>query len=345
VFAEFLRFELKYRLRQPTVYVFALVFGLLTFGAVASDAVVIGGSVGQVARNSPYVIASFMLTMSTVAVLATTAFFATAVTRDYDLHTYSLFFSKPIRKLDYLGGRFAGSLVVSLLVMVGAALGLFIGTLMPWVEPERLVPFRLAPYVHALFGLALPNLLVMGALVFGVAAATRRVLWAYVAVVGFFVLYVVSRNLLGDLDSETAGALTDPFGQAAMALETRYWTVVERNSRIVALEGTLLWNRVLWSGVAIAAVAWIIARFRLESPAVHAGEPPAPEPIRRHVLLPAATRRFDLSARLAQLRFQTRVELRGVLLGGPFIALMIFAIAMTVGNSFAFVDQLFGTTV
>lgn len=345
MFAEFLRFELKYRLRQPTVYIFALVFGLLTFGAVTSDAVVIGGSVGQVARNAPYVIAAFMLTMSTVAVLATTAFFATAVTRDFDLHTYSLFFSKPIRKVDYLGGRFLGSLVVSMLVMVGAALGLVVGSWMPWIEPERLVAFQLLPYLHALFALALPNLLLMGALVFGVAAVTRRVLWSYVAVVGFFVLYGVSQSLLSDLDSETLGAIFDPFGGAAMDLQTRYWTVVERNSQIVRLEGPLLLNRLLWSGLAIVAVAGVVLRFRLQTPAVRTAAILDAQPAFDEVEIPRASRRFDRGAHVAQWWFQTRVEVRGVLRGGPYIALALFAIAMTVANSFAFVDQLFGTSV
>ena len=48
----FLRFELRFRLRQPAVYVFSLIFALLTFGAMTSKAVQIGGGTGR-RRSTP----------------------------------------------------------------------------------------------------------------------------------------------------------------------------------------------------------------------------------------------------------------------------------------------------
>src|SRR5688500_4386430 len=57
---EFFRFELRYRLTQPIVYIFALLFALLAFGATTSDAVVIGGANGQTAINAPFVITQIL---------------------------------------------------------------------------------------------------------------------------------------------------------------------------------------------------------------------------------------------------------------------------------------------
>ena len=37
-------FELKYHLRQPLFYILFVIYFLLTFGAVTSDAVVLGGA-------------------------------------------------------------------------------------------------------------------------------------------------------------------------------------------------------------------------------------------------------------------------------------------------------------
>src|SRR5688572_3800777 len=109
-------FELKYHLKAPLFYILLLVYFLLTFGAVASDAVTIGGSVGNVNRNAPYVIMMFLLVMSFFGILTTTAFVANSVHRDFELNTDSLFFSSPIRKWQYLGGRFLGSFTVAVMV-------------------------------------------------------------------------------------------------------------------------------------------------------------------------------------------------------------------------------------
>ena len=42
MFKEFFLFELKYRLRQPMVYIFMLIVGLLVFGDVVSENISIG---------------------------------------------------------------------------------------------------------------------------------------------------------------------------------------------------------------------------------------------------------------------------------------------------------------
>ena len=80
-----------------------------------------------------------------------------------------LFFSKPIRKFDYLTGRFAGSMVVSFALIVIATLGIVAGEHVPWQDAERLGPFTLVPYLYGLLVLVLPNLVVMGAIFFAVA--------------------------------------------------------------------------------------------------------------------------------------------------------------------------------
>src|SRR5690348_10740051 len=116
-------FELKYHLKGFLFYVLLAVFFLLTFGAASSDSVTLGGAVGNVHRNAPFVIMQFMLVMSIFGVLTTTAFVANSVHRDFELGTDSLFFSSPIKKWQYLGGRFLGSFVVAVMVFLGVALG------------------------------------------------------------------------------------------------------------------------------------------------------------------------------------------------------------------------------
>src|SRR5690349_20480560 len=105
MFAEFLSFELRSRLRQPTVWLFAGLFALMAFGATTTEAVSIGGGSGLTAINSPFVIAEMLGVLSVLGVLIVTAFVATAVVRDYEQRTYSLFYTCPIRRRDLLFGR------------------------------------------------------------------------------------------------------------------------------------------------------------------------------------------------------------------------------------------------
>src|SRR3954469_13308753 len=114
--AEITRFEIKYHLKGLVFYVCLILFFLLTFGAVTSDSVQIGGSLGKVNRNAPFVIMQFLLVMSTFSIFTTTAFVSNAALRDFDLGTDSLFFSSPIRRRDYLIGRFTGAVVISFLI-------------------------------------------------------------------------------------------------------------------------------------------------------------------------------------------------------------------------------------
>ena len=62
---EFFRFELRQQLRAPLLWLVAGLFGLFAFAAAGSDAVQIGGSIGNVNRNAPTVVA-FMLGFFTI---------------------------------------------------------------------------------------------------------------------------------------------------------------------------------------------------------------------------------------------------------------------------------------
>ena len=53
---EIIRFEIKYHLKGLVFYVCLILFFLLAFGAVTSESVRIGGSIGNVNRNAPFVI-------------------------------------------------------------------------------------------------------------------------------------------------------------------------------------------------------------------------------------------------------------------------------------------------
>ena len=261
---EFFRFELREQLRSPLLWLLAGLFALLGFGAAASDAVQIGGGIGNVHRNAPIVIAQFLSVFTMLGMLIVPVFISGALLRDFELGTAELIFASPVRKRDYLLGRLAAALLASVVAFIVIAFGLFIAQFMPWIEPQRLGPVSLTPYLWSFAVMVLPNLLFTTALLAVLAVTTRSILWVYIGVLAFFVLYFVSATLLRDIDNVWIATLIEPLGIRAMGRTVRYWSAEERNTGLPAIGGYIIANRALWVAVSLAMLAAAFALFRTQ---------------------------------------------------------------------------------
>ena len=351
--SEIFRFEVRYQIRQPLFYICFVVFFLLTFGAITTDSVQIGGAIGNVNRNAPYVIMQILLVMSAIGVFSTTAFVGTSVHRDFEYNTHALFFTSPIRKRDYFFGRFLGSFTVAYLLFFSVVLAIIVGSRMPWLEAERIGPFAKMPYLFSMAVLVLPNVFLMGAIFFSLAALTRSMLYTYAGVAVFFVGYAVAGRFLGDLKNEALASLLDPFGFGSFSLATRYWTVYEKNAGVIPLHGPLLYNRLLWLAVALVVLLIGFNRFRFV--ATHEGRKARKKRLREEstigadaaatpIRTVAVTPSFSGPASLRQLLYQTRLELNGMFRSIPFLVILLFGVLNVVGGATQ-ADRLFGTRV
>ncbi|MDI1325715.1 MAG: M1 family aminopeptidase [Brevundimonas sp.] len=262
MFARIASFEFRYQLRQPAFWVIAIVFGLLAFGAVASENVSLGSG-GNVLKNAPYALAGAHIIFNVFFMLATTAIVANVVARDTQTGFGPMILSTRITKGAYLYGRFFGAFAAVALCYLSIALGTLIGTLMPWVDPETVGPFRLADYAYAYGVFGLTGLFLTSALFFMLATVTRSMMATYIGVVAVLIAYLASTGVLGSRpEFETAMAWAEPFGSGAYALVTKYWTATERNTLNAPLEGVLLWNRVIWTavGAVLLAAAYVLYR-------------------------------------------------------------------------------------
>src|SRR5262245_23210928 len=261
MFGEIFRFELRYQLRQPIFWIGCAVFFLMTFLATTTDAVVIGGSSGQIHRNAAWVVMQMHLIMSPLGMFFVAAFVASSVVRDAQHRTEEIFYTLPLRKLDYLLGRFAGAVVAAILAGVPVALGMALGGLMPWLEPERVGPLAPAVYAFSLLALYAPNVILVSCVLFAIATPSRSLILTYGGVVGILVAYSVAGALAADVSNARAVTLLDPLGLGAFEVATRYWTVLDKNVRLLSLEGPFLLSRALWLSVALLLLAFTCWRF------------------------------------------------------------------------------------
>jgi hypothetical protein len=96
-FREIFRFELQQTLTSPLFWGTGVFFATMTFGAVTSDSVTIGGGIGNVQRNAPFVILQLLSVMSIIGVFVTTAFVAGAALRVSSAARTSCSFRSPWR--------------------------------------------------------------------------------------------------------------------------------------------------------------------------------------------------------------------------------------------------------
>ena len=347
MFLAVLSFECRYQSRSPLFLVVAALFFLLEFLVMASESVSVGGIGDNLNLNANFAILQIQYTFSILGMFVAVAFVASAITRDYEAQTAELLFATGVDETSYLLGRFAGGTLFALLAMIVGLLGTLIGSLMPWLDPDRLGPFDLALYLFSLWAVILPNLLVICALFFAVAALARSMLAAYVTALGFMIVYIVLASVT---DQETIGtmALADPFGIVAFGEITRYWTVFERNFAMPAFTDTLMVNRLIWAGVAVFVLLLTTWRYRFSllpswfrwpRRAARAGRPAPPG--RVDVLRTSA----GPGSTVARLISQLRMDVRGMTRSVPFYVLLAFGMMQVIGSYIGAATQLFGTPV
>ena len=262
MFREFFRFDLRHHLRQPLLWAAGAPLAVMAFVTASSDTVHIGGAIGALHLNAPGVIAHQLTVLSILALLLVTAFIAGAVLRDSEVGMADLLFTTPTRKLDYLGGRFLAGLAACVLVFAVVTLAMMAGSLKPGIAPERTGPFALAPYAWSFGVFVLPNLLFVSALLMLLAATTRSMVMVYVGALAFLVLWSAASFLGQRPEGLTVGALLDPFGVRVLQLATRHLTPDEANTRLPALTGPLLANRLLWAALSLAMFAATVVLFK-----------------------------------------------------------------------------------
>lgn len=354
-------FELKYRLRRPATWIYffilALLSGLLVtaagggFGTGVS--VSLGGDGQAVKVNAPFSVSITLGVLSTFGVIIASSLMANPVYRDFEYRTHPLFYTKPISKLGYLGGRFLGSYVVAALVFAGLSLGAALASVMPWVESERFLAHTPAgTYLWPYVLLVLPNLLFTGAIFFTTATLTRNMLSTYIGAVVLLVGYLIASSYLSDLKNEHLAAALDAFGLGALELTTRYWTAADKNTRLLPLSSYVLLNRALWLAIGVGLLAFCYGRFRFSAfasdkapkkrkkTAAALADDDAVAPAASTLRLPRVAQLFTTGMHLRQYWSLSKLEFRGIVRSVYFAAIVgagvIFLLALSsqIGKTF-----------
>jgi hypothetical protein len=250
-------FEARQRLKLLSTWVYFFGFLALTMlWMAAAGGFFKGASVtfGSQLIDSPR---SLMFTTSflgSIGVIVIAAMMGRSVQQDFEYDMQHFFFSAPIKKHEYMFGRFLGAYFTLAVIFTSILLGAWLGSFIPGIDPERLAHADAIAYVIPYLIVILPNIFIFGAVFFILAALTRRMLPVYISSVVMLIGYMVAPGLARDLDYKTFAALIDPFGTTAVIRLTEYWPIIERNTRLFVPEGVYLLNRVIWASAALAGL-------------------------------------------------------------------------------------------
>jgi len=354
MFLEFFTFELKFRFKSPSTYVYFAVWLVFSFLDIAAENFgPIGSSNGKVLLNGPYANIYNDIAISFFGIIVIAAIFGTSILRDFQRDTVQILFTKPISKAAYLGGRWAGSLVATVFAFSGLLLGEFLGTLAPWADHTRIGPNHLAWYLQPFVSIVVFQIFFLGSVFFLVAALSRKIFIVYLQGAAIFVLYLLGLAIFSARRSleHFWSAILDPIGLLYHDAITRYWTVVERNTLLYSwslhsANGVFLYNRLLWGSIGVLALLALWMRFPMSVEALTARssgkraaqareqDMAAAGPGRSLVsaALPAVRQVFGFGTSLMQLRSLTGLRISNIVREIPFWALTALMAGVAINN-------------
>ena len=357
MFWEFFTFELRFRIKSVSTYVYFVAWLAFSFLCVASESFgPIGSSNGKVLLNGPYAnsLEDFYACLFGVIVIA--AIFGTSILRDFQRDTYQILFTKPVSKFAYLGGRWAGSFVTTVFAFSGMVFGTYFGTFAPWADHTRIAPNHLSWYLQPFLSIVVVQIFVLGSLFFTVAALTRKIFIVYLQGVALFMLYIIGVTVFSatrSLEHFWSGIL-DPVGLLLFDDVTRYWTVIEKNTLLLPWDfsgnspGVFLYNRLLWTAVGLVSLAGLWRFFPMSVEALTAvsqgkraarvrqQEAGEERPVRSLVAvsLPRVRQVFGPGASFAQYLSLTRLRIRNITHEISFWAIVGLIVAFAVNNGY-----------
>ena len=339
MFKTFFVSELKYTLKQPMIYIFLGLISLLVFFAVTSDNVRIGNAVGNVYKNSPHIITTYISIMTIFGLLIATAFYNNAALRDFNNNFNEIIFSTPLSKSGYFFGKFLGALILATVPLLGVYLGVIVGSFMApifgWVDAERFGNFYFETFVNNYLIFVLPNMFFVGAIIYAIANKWRSTVISFAGTLIIIVAYIISGTLMSDVDNESLAALTDIFGNRTYSIQTQYFTPMEKNTISPTFSGLVLWNRIVWVlvGLAILLLSYFNFSFKEKNKKVKA-EKKQVQSETTIFALPELHFQYDRKANWLQFKSFFFVNFLSIIKSVTFKILFIFSAIILISNLF-----------
>ncbi|SIQ98996.1 ABC transporter permease/M1 family aminopeptidase [Pontibacter lucknowensis] len=269
-FRKIFQMEFAYQIRSISTWLYFCIVAVLAFLWVIAN-YLSDAREGYFLLNAPIVIAAVTALCILFWLPLGGSVAGDAAARDVQTRMHSLTYTTPTSKVTYLGGRFLAACLLNLIVLLSIPLSIFFSLYFTGVESEVMGPFRLTAYLTSFFYLLVPNIFIVTAIQFSLAALTRRAMASYLGGVLLFMCAFVLELVLQD--AKAWANLIDPINFSFVLNQmSGEWSPLEMNTRLLVMEGPLLVNRLLWLSIAVGLLAFTHSRFRFVQPATSIGK-------------------------------------------------------------------------
>lgn len=355
MFKTIFSFEFKRWIKNWQFYLYAGIFfflGLLLMGSSLGyfDNFTVT-STSLTKMNSPLMISMLIEGANRLLYFLFPTIIGAAIYRDYKYNMHQIFYSYPFTKTNYLLGKFLSAFLITLIIALFIGLGVFVATLLPWANPDLLGPNTFWNYAQAFLINVIPNMLLIGIIVFAITTLTRSVYVGFASVIAIVIILGVVSSLTANMDNEILGMLLDPSGMEALGYYTKYWTIDELNTNNLPIEKWYLINRAIWLGVALifAGVLYRFFKFSEQGMTWRFGKKKKGERMTKsnlvglhRIVLPKVTYDFSLKTQWNNVMNFTSLNFKALVRNRVFLILVVIGIISMVLIG-AFGNMMFGT--
>lgn len=355
MFKTIFSFEFKRWIKSWQFYLYTGIFFLLGFFLMADllgffDSFSVTSTSLEIV-NSPLMINALIEGMNRLMYFLFPTIIGASIYRDYKYNAHQIFYSYPFTKTNYLLGKFLSAFSITLLISIAIGLGIFIATLLPFGNQELLGPNIFWNYAQAYLWNVIPNMLLIGMIVFTVTTLSRSIYVGFISVIAIIILLSVVSSAASNLENEELAMLIDPTGMQSLSYYTKYWTIDELNTHNLPLEKWYILNRAIWLGVTaiFAGVLFWLFNFSQQPFQLKFRKTKAEERSRKisfvglyQILLPKVTYDFSFKAHWNNVLNFTKQNVKYLIKNKAFLILAIIGILSMVSIA-TFSNMMYGT--
>lgn len=344
-------FELKRWFKNPSFYIYIVIFFILSMLMMASSLGVFDNftvtTSSNALANSPIALNEIINVLSVFTYFLLPSIIGASVYRDFKYNMHTILFSYPFTKMDYLLGKFLSSLSVVILIVLAIGLGAFFASFLPYVNQDLLGPVNIMAYLQIYFIFVIPNLFFYGVIVFAVVTITRNISVGFITVILLLFVQSMVSSFTNDADNRFIAGLLNPFGGDALRYYTQYWTVSEKNVNLLPFEGLVIYNRMIWLGVSLLIFVFLYRYFSFTQNALTIGRSKKEERITKNnfggitrVNLPEVKLNFSTKQNLKTAWNLSKVDFKFIVKNWIFISIVlvglmfILIVSLTAGEIF-----------
>lgn len=354
MFTTIFKHELKYWFGKPALYIYLVIFFLLSLFIAAStagifDFITVTSSSAKIV-NSPIGINNTINGLTTFIFFLFPSIIGMSIYRDYRSDMHTILYSFPFTKTNYLFAKFFSGVTIVIIIVFAIAIGMFIGFRLPGTNSEIVGTFSFITYVQSYLIYIIPNVLLFGAIVFAVVTFTRNIAAGFITVILLMLIQGLVASALSGPDDRLMAALLDPFGNSALSYYTQYWTVAEQNTQLLPVKGVIFYNRLIWLGASALIFGLVFKYFTFSQNALSFSfkKQKGERVIKSNfggiikIDLPKVNYDFSFLQNLKTTWRLSNIDFKSILKSWPFISIVLVGFILTI-ISVAEVGQLFGT--